>query len=61
MGHRYLLVVQGRKWFDCAECHVEQEDHPLLQQLDMVNAPMLFKRGQTVLIRVKTDICLQEV
>ena len=27
---------QGRKWFDCAECHAEQEDHILLQKLDMV-------------------------
>ncbi|KAH0841995.1 hypothetical protein FOPE_07076 [Fonsecaea pedrosoi] len=24
-----------RKWFDCAECHAEQEDHPLLQSFDM--------------------------
>ncbi|KAI4259338.1 MAG: hypothetical protein L6R42_004611 [Xanthoria sp. 1 TBL-2021] len=29
---------KGRKWFDCAECHAEQEDHPLLQQLDMTFA-----------------------
>lgn len=26
----------GRKWFDCAECHQEQEDHELLQKFDMV-------------------------
>ncbi|EXJ91904.1 hypothetical protein A1O3_00454 [Capronia epimyces CBS 606.96] len=24
-----------RKWFDCAECHAEQEDHPLMQSFDM--------------------------
>lgn len=26
----------GRKWYDCAECHQEQEDHQLLQTFDMV-------------------------
>jgi hypothetical protein len=26
----------GRKWFDCAECHLETEDHPLLQKTEMV-------------------------
>ncbi|TVY33639.1 Uncharacterized protein LSUB1_G005960 [Lachnellula subtilissima] len=25
-----------RKWFDCAECHLESEDHPLLQRTEMV-------------------------
>jgi len=24
-----------RKWFDCAECHAESEDHPLMQSFDM--------------------------
>ncbi|KAA6406515.1 MAG: zinc finger protein [Lasallia pustulata] len=24
-----------RQWFDCAECHRESEDHPLLQKFDM--------------------------
>ncbi|KAI1615668.1 hypothetical protein EDD37DRAFT_495400 [Exophiala viscosa] len=24
-----------RKWFDCAECHAEQETHPLMQTFDM--------------------------
>ncbi|CAO2647215.1 Nn.00g081370.m01.CDS01 [Neocucurbitaria sp. VM-36] len=24
-----------KKWFDCAECHAEQTDHPLLQTFDM--------------------------
>jgi uncharacterized CHY-type Zn-finger protein len=28
----------GRKWFDCAECHQEQEDHPLLQRFEMAFA-----------------------
>ena len=25
----------GRKWFDCAECHAETEDHPLLKATEM--------------------------
>jgi uncharacterized CHY-type Zn-finger protein len=25
-----------KKWFDCAECHQEKEDHPLLQSFEMV-------------------------
>ncbi|PFH61090.1 hypothetical protein XA68_18244 [Ophiocordyceps unilateralis] len=37
-----LLVVRsrspGRKWFDCAQCHKEQENHPLLQSLEMTFA-----------------------
>lgn len=28
----------GRKWFDCAECHAEQESHPLTQSFDMTFA-----------------------
>ncbi|KAJ0321058.1 hypothetical protein COL5a_009386 [Colletotrichum fioriniae] len=27
-----------KKWFDCAECHHEQEKHPLLQSIEMVFA-----------------------
>ncbi|KZF22862.1 hypothetical protein L228DRAFT_247265 [Xylona heveae TC161] len=27
-----------RKWFDCAECHAEQEDHQLLQKFEMIFA-----------------------
>ena len=27
-----------RKWFDCAECHKETENHPLMQQFEMVFA-----------------------
>ncbi|KAL3706184.1 hypothetical protein TMatcc_007194, partial [Talaromyces marneffei ATCC 18224] len=27
-----------RKWFDCAECHQEQETHPLIQSFDMTFA-----------------------
>ncbi|EFW98971.1 zinc finger protein [Grosmannia clavigera kw1407] len=26
------------KWFDCVECHREQEDHPLMQRFEMVFA-----------------------
>lgn len=25
----------GKKWFDCPECHQEQESHPLLQSFEM--------------------------
>ncbi|KAG5939322.1 hypothetical protein E4U59_003185 [Claviceps monticola] len=27
-----------RKWFDCAECHAEQEKHPLLQSFELIFA-----------------------
>ncbi|KAE8132699.1 hypothetical protein BDV38DRAFT_202204 [Aspergillus pseudotamarii] len=27
-----------RKWFDCAECHHEQESHPLMKNTEMVFA-----------------------
>jgi uncharacterized CHY-type Zn-finger protein len=33
-----MNLEQGRKWFDCAECHQEQADHPLLQTFDMTFA-----------------------
>jgi uncharacterized CHY-type Zn-finger protein len=29
------LSWPGKKWFDCAECHAEQADHPLTQTFDM--------------------------
>ena len=29
---------QGKKWFDCPECHAEQEKHSLLQTFDMTFA-----------------------
>ena len=35
---------QGQKWFDCAECHHEQEDHDLLQKLDMVDSLLTWIR-----------------
>ena len=35
--HESERITLGRKWFDCADCHREQEDHPLLQKLDMVD------------------------
>lgn len=31
-----LQAYLGRKWFDCAECHLEQETHSLQQNFDMV-------------------------
>ncbi|KAK6707767.1 hypothetical protein SNK04_008733 [Fusarium graminearum] len=27
-----------RKWFDCVECHGEQEDHPLKENYEMIFA-----------------------
>ncbi|KAK2003592.1 CHY zinc finger protein [Colletotrichum falcatum] len=27
-----------KKWFDCADCHHEQEKHPLMQSMEMVFA-----------------------
>ncbi|KAA8912451.1 hypothetical protein FN846DRAFT_903587 [Sphaerosporella brunnea] len=27
-----------KKWFECAECHAEKEDHPLKQTMEMVFA-----------------------
>ena len=33
-----MLTDKGKKWFDCAECHREQEDHELLQKFEMIFA-----------------------
>ena len=33
-----MKTSTGQKWFDCAECHQEQEDHPLMQRIEMVRA-----------------------
>lgn len=33
-----LIVSTGRKWFDCAECHQESEDHELLKRDEMIFA-----------------------
>ena len=35
--HFLIHEPAGRKWFDCAECHYEQEDHELLQKFEMVH------------------------
>lgn len=32
------LLGPGQKWFDCVDCHREQENHPLLQRFEMVFA-----------------------
>lgn len=34
----YSNTHPGRKWFECAECHQENSDHPLLQSFDMTFA-----------------------
>jgi len=35
---RWINHRPGRKWFDCVECHQEQEDHVLLQRFEMIFA-----------------------
>lgn len=34
----YYSLPIGRKWFDCAECHAEQEQHTLKQSNEMTFA-----------------------
>jgi uncharacterized CHY-type Zn-finger protein len=34
----HFTLHTGRKWFDCAQCHEEDESHPLKQSLEMVFA-----------------------
>lgn len=53
---------KGRKWFDCAECHAEQEDHPLMQQFEMVwNQARRLNINFNVLTLWVTDVRLQKV
>lgn len=33
-----LTSFSGRKWFDCVECHAEQEEHPLKESFEMIFA-----------------------
>jgi uncharacterized CHY-type Zn-finger protein len=33
-----LKFNPGKKWFDCAECHAEQEKHELLKRNEMIFA-----------------------
>ncbi|KAF7550209.1 hypothetical protein G7046_g8088 [Stylonectria norvegica] len=35
-----LLIssISGKKWFDCVECHEEQENHPLAENFEMIFA-----------------------
>ena len=54
-----LLSSTGRKWFDCAECHMEQEDHPLLQKFDMVRC--LAASCDTLSLNHDADLCLQKM
>ncbi|KAI3336538.1 hypothetical protein HD806DRAFT_528139 [Xylariaceae sp. AK1471] len=35
---RLVSGYTGKKWFDCAECHREQESHELLQTFEMTFA-----------------------
>lgn len=52
-------VGTGRKWFDCAECHAEQENHPLLQTVEMVRSKLYL--AVALPLMSLTDFCLQEV
>ncbi|KAI5859339.1 zinc finger protein [Durotheca rogersii] len=36
--YTYEVATDSRKWFDCADCHREQESHELLQTLEMTFA-----------------------
>ena len=47
-----LIRGIGRKWFDCAECHQEQQDHQLLQKFDMV-----LEHEPTTFLRTLMDYC----
>lgn len=38
-GWHVCYPNKGRKWFDCAECHYEQEPHALAKSSDMVACP----------------------
>lgn len=31
-------ILPGKKWYDCAECHAENESHPIRQQFDLTFA-----------------------
>ncbi len=44
-------ILLGRKWFDCAECHRETEDHPLLQKFDMVSALGITTPARSLTVR----------
>lgn len=33
-----FVFQSGKKWFDCSECHTEEETHPLLQKFEMIFA-----------------------
>jgi len=33
-----MLMQTGRKWFDCAQCHGEQENHELTRTMEMAFA-----------------------
>ncbi|RYP71721.1 hypothetical protein DL771_004672 [Monosporascus sp. 5C6A] len=38
LANQTLCAATGRKWFDCAECHQEQESHELLRTFEMTFA-----------------------
>jgi uncharacterized CHY-type Zn-finger protein len=35
---KLIHACLGKKWFDCVECHTEQESHPLMQAFEMTFA-----------------------
>lgn len=53
-----MAYLQGRKWFDCAECHAEQEDHHLLRKTDMVGRMQyIFMVILMINMRLQTFAC----
>jgi uncharacterized CHY-type Zn-finger protein len=55
------LTAQGRKWFDCAECHAESEDHPLMQSFDMASQRQHMLSPVYDLLLMRPDVHLQEM
>jgi hypothetical protein len=44
-------ILKNQKWFDCAECHQENEDHELMKSTEIVFAckkcKKVFRRDMT--------------
>lgn len=57
--HRYDLTSSaGRKWYDCAQCHHEQEKHQLLQKFEMVWIKVCYFGGiQHLTVPCQTFAC----
>ena len=60
-AHERLTMCSGRKWFDCAECHMEEADHPLLQHFDMVEWLQDLLRLEDPSLNFRLDIRMQKM